>query len=58
MASVLGFTGIKHGTPVEYRVGVVDLIQDDDGVSDVTVHVMRPEVGSVHFSPLSSLNWE
>ena len=57
IAVVQGFIGDKHVTLVTDRVGVVYLIQDNNGVSEVAVYKMSPEVGLVCLSPSESLDW-
>ena len=47
--------GLKYVTLVAERVEVSYIIQDDDGVYDVSVHERGPEVGLVSHSTLDSL---
>ena len=42
------FIGEKHFIPVEVRVGSFALIQYDNGVADMVMHKIKPEVGLVH----------
>ena len=46
VAAGQGFPGGKHVTLVAARVGAVSLVHDDNGVYDVTVNEVHPEVGS------------
>ena len=55
VAAIQGFPGNKHITPVADRLGFVALIQDNEVVSDVPVHEVRPEVGMSFRSPLAPL---
>ena len=55
VVSIQGFTVVENSTPVAAKVGGVTLIQDEYGVSDVSVYKICPGVGSVCCSTLPSL---
>ena len=48
--------GYKHVTLLVPRVGVGDLVEDYNGVPQLPVHGMQPEVGAPGCTPWTALN--
>ena len=55
LVAIQGFTINIYVASVAARVGKFSLVQDDNGVSDVAVNEMIPDISLVHLSPLSPL---